>query len=175
MSRAAIRYAKAILDTAVASGNASKVNDDMLAVFQTITNNRELEHFLASPIITSEAKINALKEIFTGVQSETNSLFRLLLENKRFEILALVAAQYNHQFDEMNGIEMAYVTTAVEMSAEVEAQVKAKIASISDKKVTLKNIVDPAILGGFILRIGDRQFNASVANRLQELKREFSN
>jgi F-type H+-transporting ATPase subunit delta len=175
MSRAAIRYAKAILDTAVASGNAPKVNDDMLTVVHTITDNQELEHFLASPIINSEAKLNALKEIFTGIQSETNSLFRLLLENKRFEILASVAAQYNHQFDQMNGVEVAYVTTAVEMSSEVEAQVKTKIASISDKKVTIKNIVDPAILGGFILRIGDRQFNASVANRLQELKREFSN
>ncbi|MBS7787543.1 ATP synthase F1 subunit delta [Flavobacterium sp. CYK-55] len=175
MSRAAIRYAKAILDTAVASGNAAKVNDDMLSVVDTIAQSRELEHFLASPIITSEIKLNALKEIFTNVQSETNSLFRLLFENKRFEILASVAAQFNHQFDQMNGIEVAYVTTAVEMTSEIEAQVKSKIASISDKKVTVKNIIDPAILGGFILRIGDRQFNASVANRLQELKREFSN
>lgn len=175
MSRAAIRYAKAILDTAVESGNAEKVNQDMRSMVNTIVGNVELEDFLGSPIITSELKISALHEIFPNLQSETASLFRLLLENKRFEILASVAAQYNLLYDQMNGVEVAYVTTAIEMSSEIETQVKAKIASISDKKVTIKNIVDSTILGGFILRIGDRQYNASVANRLQELKREFSN
>jgi F-type H+-transporting ATPase subunit delta len=61
------------------------------------------------------------------------------------------------------------------MDAALETQVLAKIATISDKKITLQNIVDPAIIGGFILRMGDKQYNASVANRLQELRREFSN
>jgi F-type H+-transporting ATPase subunit delta len=51
----------------------------------------------------------------------------------------------------------------------------AKIATFSDKKITIENIVDPSIIGGFVLRIGDKQYNASVANRLQELKRELSN
>jgi F-type H+-transporting ATPase subunit delta len=51
----------------------------------------------------------------------------------------------------------------------------AKIATLSDKKITIENIVDASIIGGFILRIGDKQYNASVANRLQVLKRELSN
>ena len=51
----------------------------------------------------------------------------------------------------------------------------AKIATISDKKITLQNTVDPSIIGGFILRIGDKQYNAAVSNRLQELRREFLN
>ncbi len=61
------------------------------------------------------------------------------------------------------------------MDAALEAKVLAKIASFSNKNITIQNIVDPAIIGGFILRIGDKQYNASVANRLQTLKREFSN
>jgi F-type H+-transporting ATPase subunit delta len=99
----------------------------------------------------------------------------LLQENKRFEILAEIAKQFNAQYDVMNGVEVAKVTTAIAMNAELESNVLAKIATISDKKITIENIVDPAIIGGFILRIGDKQYNASVANRLQELKREFSN
>jgi F-type H+-transporting ATPase subunit delta len=61
------------------------------------------------------------------------------------------------------------------MDAALEAKVLAKVATLSDKKITIENTVDASIIGGFILRIGDKQYNASVANRLQVLKREFSN
>lgn len=175
MSRAAIRYAKAILDIAVLSNNSNKVNEDMMTIVEAIAASKDLSEFLSSPIITSEIKRNALTEIFESVQSETKSLFRLLQENKRFEILAPIAAQYNSLFDEMNGVEVANVTTAFPITPELEAKVLAKIATFSDKKITIINTVDAAIIGGFVLRIGDKQYNASVANRLQELKREFSN
>ncbi|MGC4040973.1 MAG: ATP synthase F1 subunit delta [Flavobacterium sp.] len=173
MSRAAIRYAKAILETA--GGNAAKVNDDMKSVVASVNSSADLKEFLSSPIITSEMKMNALTEVFASAQPETKSLFKLLQENKRFEILGAIANQYNALFDELQGVEIAKVTTAIPLTAELEAKVLEKVAAISDKKVTIENIVDPAIIGGFILRIGDKQYNASVANRLQELKREFSN
>ena len=175
MSRAAIRYAKAILDTAISSGTAAKVNDDMSLIITTVDSNAELKEFLSSPIIDSNSKMNVLTEVFASVQAETKSLFRLLQENKRFEILSSIATQFNALFDEMNGIEVAKVTTAFPITEDLEAKVLDKIATISNKKVTIENIVDPSIIGGFVLRIGDKQYNASVANRLQELKREFSN
>ena len=96
-------------------------------------------------------------------------------ENKRFEILGDVASEYSRQFDEMNGVEVAKVTTAVPMDAALESKVLAKVATLSSKKITIENNVDPSIIGGFILRIGDKQYNASIANRLQVLKRELSN
>lgn len=175
MSRAAIRYAKAILETAVSSGNPAKVNDDMKSVVGAVNSSPELKEFLSSPVIASEKKMNVLAEVFASVQSETKSLFRLLQENKRYEILGDIAEKFNTLYDEMQGVEVAKVTTAIPLTADLEAKVLDKIATISSKKVTIENIVDPAIIGGFILRIGDRQYNASVANRLQELKREFSN
>ena len=99
----------------------------------------------------------------------------MLYENKRFEILEAIASEYNVLFDVMNGVEVAKVTTAMPMDAALEAKVLAKIATLSDKKITIENIVDPAIIGGFIITIGDKQYNASVANRLQVLKKELSN
>ena len=175
MSRAAIRYAKAILETAVSSGKANQVNDDMKSIIITVASSTDLKEFLSSPIITSDLKMNALSEVFASVQAETKSLFRLLQENKRFEILVAIATQFNAQFDEMNGVEVAKVTTAFPITAELEAKILAKAATISTKKLTIQNTVDPSIIGGFILRIGDKQYNASVSNRLQELKREFTN
>jgi F-type H+-transporting ATPase subunit delta len=75
----------------------------------------------------------------------------------------------------MNGVEKATVTTAIPMDAELESKVMAKILEFSNKKIVIENIVDPAIIGGFVLRIGDKQYNASVADKLLNLKREMSN
>ena len=174
-SRAAVRYAKAILEMAQASGTATQVNEDMALIASTIKDNSELNDFIHSPSVKGEVKESALKEIFAGTQNITKGLFHLLLENKRFEILGDITGQYKTQFDELNGIETATVTTAFPITPELESKVLDKIKEFSNKKVIVKNIVDPSIIGGFILRIGDKQFNASVANRLLTLKRELSN
>ena len=125
--------------------------------------------------LKGEIKFSSVTEIFASAQKETKSLFQLLLVNKRFELLQDVAIQFNALHDELNGIETAVVTTAFPITTELETKVLAKIATFSTKNITIQNIVDPAIIGGFILRMGDKQYNASVANRLQNLKREFSN
>lgn len=174
MSRASVRYAKAVLENASASGSATTINDDMKLVYSTIKDNRELKNFLNNPVIRPEIKLSALSEVFTGVQKDTQDLFRLLFENKRFEILEEVAAQYIKLFDIQNGVEEAVVITAFPITPELETKVLEKVKEFSTNKVTLNNQVDPSILGGFILRLGDKQYNASVAHKLAELKREFS-
>jgi F-type H+-transporting ATPase subunit delta len=172
---AANRYAKAILDTAISKGAASEVNNDMALVASTIGSNEELKTFILSPTSGNDVKHSVLLEVFANVNPVTKSLFRLLLENKRFDILQDLATTYAALYDKMNGIEVATVTTAIPMDAEMEENVRAKIVTFSDKKIAIKNIVDPSIIGGFILRIGDNQYNASVASRLQVLRRELSN
>ena len=174
-TRAAIRYAKAILEIASSKNAANDVSNDMFLISSTIKENVELDTFIQNPTIKVEVKENALLEVFASTNGVTKSLFHLLFENKRFEILGAVASEYTKLFAEMNGVEVAKVTTAIPMDADLEAKVKAKIATFSDKKVTIENPVDASIIGGFILRIGDKQYNASVANRLQVLKRELSN
>ncbi|AWM13775.1 ATP synthase F1 subunit delta [Flavobacterium sediminis] len=174
-SRAAIRYAKAILDIAQGNNNSEKVLADMNTIVSAVKESKELKLFLESPIVNVQTKRNALVEVFASAQPETKALFQLLLENKRFGILASIGDQYQELYNEANGIENAVVTTAVPLDAALEDKVLAKIATFTSKKVNLTNVVDPAIIGGFVLRIGDQQYNASVANRLLQLKREFSN
>ena len=174
-TRAAIRYSKAILYLANSKGVAEVVSNDMKTIATTINGNLELSTFIQNPTIKVEVKEKALLEVFAESNAVTKGLFHLLFENKRFEILSAIAVEYGKLSDLANGKELAQVTTAFPMDAALEAQVLAKIATLSDKKITLENIVDPAIIGGFILRIGDKQYNASVYNRLQVLKREFSN
>jgi F-type H+-transporting ATPase subunit delta len=174
-TRAAIRYAKAILDLANSKNIADVVNKDMQSIATTIVGNLELSTFIQNPTTKVEVKESVLLEVFTDVNGLTKGLFHLLFENKRFEILEGVAQEYSKLYDESIGVQVAQVTTAFPMDEALKATVLAKIASLSDKKITIVSIVDPAIIGGFILRIGDQQYNASVANRLQVLKRELSN
>ena len=175
-NRAAIRYAKAILDVATSKGAAQEVSNDMLLIEKTIQDNKELEGFIQNPTLKVEVKHSALLEVFKSVSPVSKSLFHpLLYTNKRFEILESVAVQFKKLFDEANNVEEANVTTAIDITPELEAKILAKIGEFSNKKVTIKNTIDPSIIGGFILRIGDMQYNASIASRLQNLKRELSN
>jgi F-type H+-transporting ATPase subunit delta len=174
-TRAAVRYAQAILDLSNSKAVSEVVNNDMKLIASTINGNLELNTFIQNPTIKVEVKEKALLEVFATVDNVTKGLLHLLFENKRFEILEVIALEYSKLFDVMIGVEVAKVTTAIAMDAALEAKVLAKIATLSDKKITIENTVDPSIIGGFILRIGDKQYNASVANRLQILKRELSN
>jgi F-type H+-transporting ATPase subunit delta len=175
-TRAAIRYAKAILEIADSKSVAFEVSADMALIASTIKLNSELSSFIQNPLITTEFKKEVVIEVFAFVNPVTKSIFHLLLENKRFEILDGIAIEYNKLFDILNGVEVAKVTTTFPMDAALEAKVLAKIATFSSsKKITIENTVDPSIIGGFILRLGDKQYNASIANRIQVLKRELSN
>ena len=174
-TRAAIRYAKAILDQANGLNATDMVQEDMKLIASTVASNQELELFISNPILNVEAKNDALSEIFVNTHAVTKSLFRLLLENKRFELLHDISVEFSKLYDESKGIQHAEVTTAFTMDQALEEKVMAKIRTFSDKKIIIKNIVDPAIIGGFIIRIGDQQYNASIANSLHTLKRELSN
>ncbi|UMB59794.1 ATP synthase F1 subunit delta [Lutibacter sp. A80] len=175
-SRAAVRYAKAILSFALEQSKEVEVNNDMLVVVSTIEESKDLQLVLSSPVLKSELKKTALKEVFSSkVSGVTMGLIDLLVENKRLSILTDVAKKYTVIFDELKGIEVAKVTTAVPLTEALNAQVLAKIKETTGKEATIENTVDPDIIGGFILRIGDVQYDASISNKLQVLKRQFEN
>lgn len=174
-TRAALRYAKAILDVSNAKGNAEVVGADMKNISTAISQSSELKLFLENPIIKGTSKLAALNEIFASANADTKNLFSVLLQNKRLDILEAIAAQYAVLYDELKGVQVAHVTTATPLTAALEAQVLSKIKELSTKDVTIVNEVNADIIGGFIIRLGDMQYNASIANKLNQLKREFNN
>jgi len=173
-TRAAIRYAKAMLSLANDQNTADAVNNDMKLMANAIAENTELGDMLNSSVVKSEAKKAALLAIFPNLNTISSGLFDVLISNKRLNILNDVAVKYSVLFDEFNGKEIAQVTTAIPMTDELEVKVLAKVKELTSKAVELENIVDESILGGFILRVGDKQYNASVSNKLNKLKREFT-
>ncbi|NDV42172.1 ATP synthase F1 subunit delta [Flagellimonas sediminis] len=174
-NRAAIRYAKATLEYAVEKKAAEAVEKDMRSIAATISENKELQGLLGSPIVKSEIKKNVLLEVFKEANEITKGLVQTMLDNKRIAMLQEVAYKYIIQYEKMKGEEVAYVTTAVPLTAELEKKILAQVTKATGNKVTIENKVDESILGGFVLRVGDTQYDASIANKLNGLKREFTN
>ena len=174
-SRAARRYAKAVLLQASDTNTAHVVFEDMQSVSATISNNSELKEMLYSPVFNDEDKKEALHKIFSKQTNSTKSLISTLVANKRASLLNDVASSYIELYKESQGIKVARVTTAVALSPELEEKVLVKVKELTGSdKVTLESTIDESIIGGFILRIGDLQYNASIANSLAKIKREFS-
>jgi F-type H+-transporting ATPase subunit delta len=173
-SRAAIRYAKAVLSLATDQKKADSVNNDMKLMANTINENIELAKMLNNAVVKSEDKKAVLLAVFPKLNKISTDLFDVLISNKRVDILYDIAIHYSILFDTLKGKEVAKVTTAIPMTEALEAKVLTKVKELTNKEIVLENIVDENILGGFILRVGDKQYNASVSNKLNKLKREFT-
>ncbi|ANH59605.1 MULTISPECIES: ATP synthase F1 subunit delta [Dokdonia] len=176
MSRAAIRYAKAVLDLAKDNGSVEAVLNDMKSVKATIEGSKELRNALNSPVIKADDKRAVLRQVFTDGTKETLGLVDVLVDNSRANLLGGVADSFIAEYNKSNKIESATVTTAVALTPELETKVLAKVKELTGStNVTLTNEIDESIIGGFVLRVGDTQYNASIASQLGKLKREFSN
>ncbi|MCF6181821.1 ATP synthase F1 subunit delta [Lutibacter sp.] len=175
-TRAALRYAKAILNFAVEQHKEDQINNDMLLIVNTLDENKDLQLMINNPILKSNLKKDTLKAIFSShVSSLTISSINLLIDNNRLSILNEVAKKYSIIYDELKGKEIAKITTAIPLNSVLNKQVLDKVKEITGKQATIENSINPDIIGGFILRIGDIQYDASIANKLQSLKRQFEN
>ena len=174
-TRVAIRYAKALLATAQEQKGVDQVAQDMESIFTTIDNSQELKAVLSSPVISAELKGNTLQSVFEEVSPVVKTFLALVAENNRANHLDGIAVKYKQLYQDLLGKQEANVTTATTLTPELEKAVMEKIKTLTDKKVELVSTVDKDIIGGFILRLGDQQFDASVANQLQSLEHKLSN
>ncbi|ATA89656.1 ATP synthase F1 subunit delta [Capnocytophaga stomatis] len=172
--RAANRYAKALLEYSLQQNSVERVFQDMTLIHKTINANKELSHLLDSPIVKTIVKKNVLEKIFVDISPEVRRLFKLLIENRRLPILNQIAQKFIIQYNEHKNNKTAIVTTAVPLTESMRNEVLRKIESLTqNRNITLENKVDESIIGGFILRIGDIQYNASVSYKLNKLKQDF--
>jgi F-type H+-transporting ATPase subunit delta len=126
-------------------------------------------------LLRQTTKKQALIQIFDTNSDVTKGLIQILTSNKRINLLGNVAGAYVDLYNNSKGVKVATVITAVAITPEIQATVLSKVKEMTgSENVTIHNTIDDSIIGGFILRIGDLQYNASIANQLGNLKREFS-
>ena len=173
-ARAALRYAKAVMELAVDQKKVKAVESDMRTIQDTVAENDNLREMLVNPILKTSDKEAVLRGIFKNTDPISGELFALLGRNKRIGMLGEVARQFVLLYERMQGQDVAHVVTAVPLTPELEKKILAQLKQITGKEVTLDNEVDPSLIGGFVLRVGDLEYNASIASKLANLKREFT-
>lgn len=175
-SRATSRYVKSLLDLAIERNVVEDVHRDMRLFSQTISNSRPLELLLENPVIKHDKKLAILKGVFTGkVHTLTLAFFEIITRKNRESILASVAREFHNAYNNFKGIGKAKVTTATPLDEKLRAEFEQLARRYSDKKqIELVEIVDPELIGGFILKVGDRQVDASIKSKLKTLEVSFS-
>lgn len=173
--RAAHRYAKAVIELSKENDKLDAIYEDMDVVYTTIAHNNELKAMLRSPVIKLSTKLAVVADVFKQTDALVQELFKILTDNNRIDILMLVADEYMDVYKDIKHIQEAKVITAVPLTAEVEAKVNDKIKDVTGYFATIDNLIDESILGGFIFKVKDLQYNASARGNLNALKREFLN
>ncbi len=176
ISRISTRYAKSLLDLAIERNELESIRKDM-EYFSEAVKNRDLYLMLKSPIINAAKKTSVLKIIMDGKINKTTSAFLDIIVKKGREMyLPEIAADFITQYKEFNKISTVKITTAAPLNDGSLAEIKAKLlgSDITMDKLDIITAMDPKILGGFIIEVGDRLYDASIKHRLEQVKKEFA-
>jgi len=168
------RYAKAFLGLVAEKGKLDGAIKDMELVAKTIADNRELAVLLKSPVVKADKKVSILTSIFKKHVSEVTMLYlELITKNRREGALAEIADAFVAQYKAMKGITTAVVTSAAVLSSDAKKRIEELVQKQVGGTVELETQVNPELIGGFVLRIGDQQLDTSILNQISELKQEF--
>jgi F-type H+-transporting ATPase subunit delta len=174
--RIASRYAKSLLDLAKESNNLEVVFGDMQSLEKAVEN-RDLYLMLKSPIINTKKKKDIATKIFGASFDKMSSAFiDLIIAKGREAYLPEIATEFVAQYNAYKSISSATLTSATPLTEAALASIKAKLmeSNITNETVDITTKVDPNILGGFIIEIGDKLYDASVAHKLETLKKQFA-
>lgn len=169
--KAARRYAKSLLDFAESEKILAEVAADMQVVQAACKENADLVKFLKSPLIKADKKTAVLDKIFSGkIGKVTEKFVKIIVRKRREIILPEIAAAFEALYREQQGIVLAEVTTAIALDEALRAKINALVKNTHDK-VELKEHVNPDIIGGIVIKIGDAQYDDSILSRIAEIKR----
>ncbi len=171
----ASRYAKSLLILAQEKGSLEAVNTDIRSFIEVCSQNSNLVNVLNSPIIFSDKKQTIINSIFQSFNSITKAFFNLVIRKRREIFLVSIAEQFVNEYNKLKGIAKAQVTTAFAVSPNILADIKSQIEKTTGKNVELSTKVNPAIIGGLVIQFEDTLFDASIAKKLNKIKKELIN
>jgi F-type H+-transporting ATPase subunit delta len=173
--RISSRYAKSLLSLCVEKGQVDIVFTDMKMIHQTIVDSRDLELMLLSPIIKPDTKTRILDKVFGASISPITKTFLTLLTNKGRENMVMeIASSFVEQVQRHQDITSVDVVSATALDEATRAKVLALASQLAHGKVQLTERINPELIGGFVLRVGDQQVDTSIFNSIRNLKREFA-
>ena len=170
----AIKYSRAMFLLAQEEGKLVEYGQELQSLFSDIEGTPELKAYLESPMIPRQAKQEAVQKIFGGELSPlVMNFLRLLLDKQRISALGEIVRQYENFANEAQGILVADVTTARSLSDSLGERLMAKLGEVTGKKIKLRKHLDEKLLGGAVVRMGDKLIDGSLKSRMKALEAQL--
>jgi len=174
MEEIAAVYARSLFEVAKEQGKLDSVREQLGEFADALEETRELQVFFFSPYFSTTEKQDGLDRAVSGADEVIVNFLKLLIENHRMPVIFRVRRGYEELWEDENKLLPVRVTSAVELDKSTVSQIGDKIAEQTGRKVELSSEVDPDILGGIVVRVGNSILDASIRNRLEQLRRQVA-
>ena len=174
-SRATIRYAKSLISISKEQNSLETSFNDMLLVSSVCSSNKDFVNLLKTPIVKTDLKIKILNKLLAKSISDLTLSFIILIAKKKREILLPEIAEcFIALYKNNKNIKEVSVVTAKPLDDDLRKEVMSYIEKQSNSKIELEEIIDESLIGGAIIRMDDKQLDASISSKLKSLKNQFS-
>jgi F-type H+-transporting ATPase subunit delta len=174
MEEIAAVYARSLFEVAQEQSKLDDVRDQLGAFADALDDTRELQVFFFSPYFSTAEKVEGLDRTVSGADPVVVNFLKLLIENHRMPVIFRVRREFDQLWLQENRLLPVQVTSAVELDPAVVTQIGDRIAEQTGRKVDLSATVDPEVLGGLVVRVGNSILDASVRNRLEQLRKQVA-
>lgn len=167
-------YARSLFEVARESGNLDEIREQLGQVADSLSENRDLQVFFFSPYFSTEEKKQGLGGALTEVDPTVENFLGLLIEKHRMPALFRIRSRFDQLWQEENKILPVQITSAVELDESTIRSIGDRIGEKTGRKVELNSAVNPDILGGIVLQVGNNVLDASIRNRLENLRKQVA-
>lgn len=167
-------YARSLFEVAQERGVTDEVRDELGQFAQALSDNRELAVFFFSPYFSTEEKKDGLNRLIEGADPAFMNFLEALVERHRMPAIFRIRARYEAYWEEENQLLPVEVTSAIELDESIVRNIGDRIGEQTGRKVELSSQVNPDILGGIVLRVGNFILDASIRNRLNQLRKQVA-
>jgi F-type H+-transporting ATPase subunit delta len=169
-------YARALFEVAKENDALDRIHEELSEVTDALEDedSRDLRLFFYSPYFSSEEKKQAVEKVVTGADERFVNFLKLLAERHRLPVLPRIRRQFESLWAEENELLPVQVTAAVELDDELVQGIGKRIEEQTGRTVQLSSNVDPEVLGGLIVRVGNMVLDASVRNRLEQMRKQVA-
>jgi F-type H+-transporting ATPase subunit delta len=167
-------YARALFEVASEQGALDEIHDQLTELAEAMSANRDLMVFFFSPQFSVAEKKEGLRRTVTGSNPAFTNFLQALIERHRMPAIFRIRAEFDALWDDARRLLPVRITSAVELDADTVEGLGARIGKQIDREVQLSSDVDPDIIGGVVLRVGNVILDASIRNRLEQLRKQVA-
>jgi ATP synthase F1 delta subunit len=167
-------YARALFEVATEHDKLDEIREQLGQFADALNDNRELSVFFFSPYFSTEEKKQGLERTLDGAEPQFMNFLEALVERHRMPAIFRIRSRYEEMWDEVNKLLPVQVTSAIKLDDSVVKSIGQRIGEQTGNEIELTTVVDPDVLGGIVLRVGNFILDASIRNRLEQLRKQVA-